>query len=48
MLLSKCTTDKYASNGGTVTGRGKLKELGEKPAPTPLNTPQISHEVTSD
>jgi hypothetical protein len=41
-------TNEYASSGGTVIGMGKVKELREKPAPSPLNPPQISHDVTCD
>jgi hypothetical protein len=31
---------------GMAINRRKLKKFGEKPAPLPLEPPEISHEVT--
>jgi hypothetical protein len=33
------------SNGGMIISRGKLKKLGEEPAPMPHRRPRISHGV---
>jgi hypothetical protein len=34
------------NNGGMAINEGKLKKLGEKPAPVSFDPPEISHEIT--